>query len=160
MFSGLLSLVGGLGSVVKSVFSGGGEKTGSNNVMEIASGIGNFIDEQKFTDQEKAVNVGTVIIPAMQKFMDSTVGENTQRSKARREIALWIMRNWIVMLWASIVSFGVELIVENTKHEMSSFILGIATMSAMMTYLVLGVGGFFFGAHIIRQMPKKNQPPS
>ena len=125
--------------------------------MTVAKGIGNYIDEQKFTDQERAEVHSNVIIPAMQKFMDSTAGESTERSHTRRWLAIAIIRNWLAMLWVSIVAFGIELIIElvtkvESQHLFSAFILGIATITQFL-YLVLGVGAFFFAAHINRDMP-------
>ena len=145
-----MNLFSGLVSGVKAVFGVG--QSGTDNVMKVASGIGGFIDNLSYTDQEKAQTNSEVIIPAMQKFMESTAGENTERSRARREIALWIMRNWIIMLWVAIVAHGVELALD-TEHEFSAFVLGVATSHAL-TYLVMGAGAFFFGAHIVRQVKK------
>ena len=141
-----MSWFSGIKTGFKAIFGGGSD--GSSNVMNVAKGIGGFIDEQKFTEQEKAEYVAK-IIPAFQLYMDSTVSENTQRSITRREIAIWIIRNWILMLWVGIVAYGLELSINATNHEFSSFILGIVTLSTV-EYLVLGVGAFFFGAHIIR----------
>lgn len=130
----------------KAIFGGGSD--GANNVMTVAKGIGGFIDEQKFTEQEKAEYVAK-IMPAFQTYMDSTVSENTQRSITRREIAIWVIRNWVIMLWVGIVAYGLELVISATNHEFSAFVLAIVTLSTV-EYLVLGVGAFFFGAHIIR----------
>jgi len=139
-------------SFVKAIFGAG--QSGSDNVMKVAGGIGGFIDDLSYTDAEKAEKHSTVTIPAMQAFMDSTVKENTERSRTRRDIAIWIIRNWFIMLWVSIGAYGVELIIKATNHEFSQFVFSVATFSAM-TYLVLGVGGFFFGAHIVRQVKGK-----
>jgi len=144
-----VNIFSGIVSGVKAVFGAG--QSGSDNVMKVASGIGGFIDDLSYTDAEKAKKHSTVTIPAMQAFMESTVAENTERSRTRREIAIWVIRNWFIMLWVSIVSRGVELAVGAVNHEFSTFVFGVATFSAM-TYLVLGIGGFFFGAHILRQV--------
>lgn len=146
-----MNIISGIISGAKAIFGVG--DTGSNNVMKAAAGIGGWIDGQKFTEQEKA-QFSADMIPHFQTFMDSTVKENTQRSITRREIALWIIRNWIVMLWVAIVSYGFELVINAVNHEFSAFIYKIATLEAFI-YLVLGVGGFFFGAHIIRTAVNK-----
>lgn len=134
---------------VKALF--GSSSDGSSNVMKVASGIGGFIDEQDFTTEEKAV-YNAEMIGHFGSFMKGTIDENSQRSITRREIALWIMRNWIIMLWASVVAYGVELLL-GVSHDLSEFILGVATLETMI-YLVIGVGAFFFGAHIIRTYQK------
>jgi len=149
-----MNILGGISAGFKMIF-GVGDK-GSDNVMKVASGIGNFIDEQEFTEQEDVMNTAQVIIPSMQKFMETTVAENTERSKTRRDLALWVIRNWIIMLWVSIVAYGFELHIGATLHEFSKFVFQLATLETMI-YLVLGVGGFFFGAHIVRQTKYANQ---
>lgn len=147
-----MSIISGLLAGAKMLFGGGGD--GVNNVMTVAKGVGNFIDEQEFTPEEKAKMNAEVVLPAMQKFMESTVGENTERSITRRKIALWVIRNWILMLWVSIIAFGIELILGTPEHVFSAFVLGIAVISEL-TWLVLGIGAFFFGAHIVRQAKEK-----
>ena len=141
----------------KAIFGGGGSQNGVDRVMDVATGIGVFIDEQQFTPEEKAKYHKETTIPAFQAFMDSTVGESTQRSETRRSLAISIIQNWFLMLWVSVVSFAAELAVEaatgiESDHSLSAFVLGVATI-AQLLYLVLGVGAFFFGAHINRDMP-------
>ena len=85
--------------MVMGVGSGGG---GNNNVMTVAKGVGNFIDEQKFTTEEKAVYNGTMIA-AMGTFIESTVGENTMRSQTRRDLALLIIRWALLMISSSTI---------------------------------------------------------
>lgn len=143
-----MSWISGVVTGVKAIF--GSSQDGASNVMTVAKGIGSFIDEQQYTKQEIAAN-NKEMIPLFQKFMENTIDENTERSRTRRDIALWIIRSWIIMLWMCVVAYGIELIINATEHEFSAFVFQIATIDAMI-YLVLGVGGFFFGAHIIRQV--------
>lgn len=147
-----MNILSGIVSGVKAIFGAG--QSGSDNVMKVASGIGGYIDGLSYTDQEKSEYAAEVVLPSMQKFMESTVGENTERSRTRREIAIWVIRNWFIMLWVTIVSRGVELLLGAVNHEFSMFVFEVATFSAM-TYLVLGIGAFFFGAHIVRQVKDK-----
>ena len=119
---------------------------GANNVMKVASGIGGWIDNNKFTDQEKA-EFNAAIIPHFQKFMDSTVSENTQRSKSRREIALLVIRWELIMLTISAVLFKIDPV-------WAQYVFDIATLEVIV-YLVLGIGAFFFGAHLIRTQQGK-----
>ena len=127
-------------------FLTGGSGDGASNVMKVASGIGNWIDKGKFTDQEKA-EFNAAIIPQFQKFMDSTVAENTQRSKSRREIALLVIRWELIMLTVSAVLFKLDPV-------WAKYVFDIATLEVIV-YLVLGIGGFFFGAHLIRTQQGK-----
>lgn len=142
-----MSFLSGILTGVKTIFGVG--QDGTNNVMKVASGIGGWIDEQKFTDEEKAT-YNKELIGHFDRFMENTIKENTQRSKTRREIALWVIRNWIFMLWVSIFAYLVELRQETIVHDFSAYVYKVATITELL-YLVLGVGAFFFGAHIIRQ---------
>jgi len=128
----------------KAIFGAG--QSGSDNVMKVASGIGNFIDEQEFTEEERAVyNANTVKVYS--DFMASTVAENTQRSLTRRNLSIWIIRFEIFLLTASAILYKFD-------SELSLFVYKIATTEPM-SYLVLGVGAFFWGSHLVRQLPKK-----
>lgn len=136
-----MSILKGIISGVKAVF--GANQDGASNVMRVATGVGNWIDEQQFTAEEKAkYNAETA--QQFQAFMESTVKENTERSRTRRSLAIWIIRTWISLIIASIIAFAAG------ADSTAEYIWKIVTYSSM-DYLVLGVGGFFFGAHIIRQ---------
>lgn len=109
--------------------------------LEIVKGVGQFIDEQKFTEQEKAEYVKEMA-PVYAAWMKSTVNENSERSRTRRHLAILIIRNWVGMLWASIL-------VWLWKPDYAQFILTIALSTALIT-LVLGIGAFFWGTHLLR----------
>ena len=136
-----MNILKGIVSGVKAIF--GGSDDGADRVMKVATGIGGWIDGQQFTDEEKAA-YSAETAQQFQEFMSSTVKENTQRSLTRRNLAIWIIRTWILLLIASIIAAALG------KNEIAEYIFNIATFHTM-DYLVLGVGGFFFGAHIIRQ---------
>ncbi len=128
----------------KAIFGVG--KSGSDNVLKVASGIGGWIDGQQFTEQEKAeYNANTV--KAYSDFMASTMAENTERSITRRSIAIWVIRSEVAFLVSSAILYSFD-------KELSLYIYKIATTSPM-DYLVLGCGAFFFGSHLVRQLPKK-----
>ena len=126
-------------SGVKTVFGGG--QDGTNNVMTVAKGIGGWIDEQQFTEEEKS-KFNAEMIVHYSKYMESTVTENTQRSRTRRDIAVWVIRTEIFFLITSAVLFRID-------AELAEYIYKLATTSPM-DYLVLGIGAFFFGAHLVR----------
>ena len=121
-------------------FFGGGQD-GQSNVMKVASGIGNWIDKGKFTEQEKAEHSARMIVH-YSNYMESTVAENTERSRTRRDIALWIIKTEVFLLLTSVVVFKFD-------PALSEYIYRVATESPM-GYLTLGVGAFFFGAHLVR----------
>lgn len=126
---------------IGSFLLGGGSSKGADNVMKVASGIGGWIDGQKFTEQEKAEFSGAMI-DAAGKFMQQTIGENTERSITRRQLALLIIRFELALITAAIVLYKID-------PEYAAFIWNIASTDPM-NYLVLGVGAFFFMAHIVR----------
>ncbi len=133
-------------SFIKSVFGAG--QDGSSNVMKVASGIGGWIDGQQFTEQEKSEFNGKMI-GAYSKFMESTVAENTERSRTRRDLSIWIIRFEIFLLAASAVLYKID-------ADLSLFVYKIATTEPM-SYLVLGVSAFFWGTHLVRSLPSSNK---
>jgi len=141
-----MGILSGLWTGAKMVLGlGSGSGKGSDNVMSVAKGIGGYIDEQKFTAEEQAVH-NAAMIGKFGSFMDTTMSENTERSKSRREIALLIMRWELAMLTFSALLYKID-------KELAIFIKNLATDDPV-GYLVLGVGAFFFGAHIVRAMKK------
>ena len=138
----------GIWSGIKAVgtFLTGGSGGSGSNGMTIVKGVGNWIDEQKFTDQEKAEH-------AMNKaqlygeYLAQTISENSERSRTRRALALLIIRWWLLML----TSCAVVWVFNPTWAE---FIFKIATFTGVAV-LVTGIGAFFFGAHIVRAVKDK-----
>ena len=126
-------------SLIKGIF-GAGDK-GSDNVMKVASGIGGWIDGQQFTEQERA-EFNAKAIGVYADYIASTASENTERSITRRVIAIWIIRTEIFLLVASIILFKID-------PAWSEYIYKVATTDPM-NFLVLGVGAFFFSAHLVR----------
>ena len=131
----------GIISGVKAIFGVG--QDGADNVMRVATGIGSWIDGQQFTDQEKA-EYSKETAKQFQAFMESTIKENTQRSITRRSLAIWIIRTWIGLLVISIIAHA------SGADAVAKYVWEVVTYSTM-DYLVLGVGGFFFGSHLVRQ---------
>ena len=134
-----MSFFSGLYSGIKSIVGIG--QDGQSNVMKAASGIGEWIDEQQFTGEEKA-RFNEKMIGHYGSFMENTVNENSQRSRTRRDLALWIIKTEIFLLITSAVFFKID-------SDMSEYLYKMAT-SSPIDYLVLGVGAFFFGSHLVR----------
>ncbi len=127
----------------KAVFGVG--QNGTDNVMAVAKGVGSWIDEQQYTDQEKAeANANT--ITSINKFFDMTVDENSERSRTRREIAIWVIRVELGMLVGSVIAFKFD-------SELSKYMYQVATDSPL-GLLTLGVGALFFGTHMLRSSKK------
>ena len=142
-----MSFFGGLWAGAKMVLglgTGGGTSTnGTDNVMTIAKGVGGFIDEQNFTAEEKAV-YNANMVKSMNGFVEGTVNENTQRSITRRDVAILVMRWALLMLTISAVMWKFD-------TAWAEYIRNLVIKDPM-GYFLLGIGAFFFGAHIIRSM--------
>jgi hypothetical protein len=123
-----------------------GASKGSDNVMKIASGVGNFIDEQNLTEEE-AAHLRVKAAEQYGKFMESTVGENSQRSITRRELAIWIIRVELALLVFSVLLFKLD-------KPWGDYVYKICTDSPL-GLLTLGVGAFFFGTHLVRAATKQ-----
>jgi len=107
--------------------------------------LGGWIGNWNFTDQEKA-NMNVDIAKGVQKFAVDTLSENTERSKARREIALLVIKFFLgLIFWGCLVY--------PFNPEWSKVILMVAT-SGSLGGLVAGVSLFFFGIHLQRSMKK------
>ena len=133
----IMGILSGLKSI-GSWFAGGSE----NSVgMTAVKGVGKWIDEQQYTDQEKAENAAKRA-EAYSKFLSQTIDENSERSRTRRSLALLILRWWVFMLTMSAVLYKVDL-------AWSEYIFKIATYEDV-GWLVLGIGAFFWGSHLIR----------
>ncbi len=127
----------------KAVFGVG--QSGSDNVMKVASGVGGWIDNLNYTDEEKAkANANTVT--SLNKFFAMTVDENSERSRTRREIAIWVIRVELGMLVGSVIAFKFD-------SELSKYMYQVATDSPL-GLLTLGVGALFFGTHMLRSAKK------
>jgi len=126
---------------VKGVLRGNNGKSGADNVMKVAGGIGGWIDGLKLTDQEKMEFDGR-IVGIYADYMKSTADENTERSITRRSLALWIIKTEIFLLLGSVVMYQID-------QSLSAYMFKVATHEPL-NYLVLGVGAFFFGAHLVR----------
>lgn len=130
-------------SFIKGILGGG--QDGQANVMKVATGIGGWIDGLKLTDQEKQEFQGEMV-KHYSNFMASTVAENTERSRTRRDIALWIIKVEAFLLIFSLLTFKFD-------PSIAEYAYRIATDSPW-GYLTLGVGAFFFGAHLVRAAKK------
>lgn len=133
-----------IGSGVKAIF--GGSQDGKSNVMKAAEGVGKWIDEQQFTEQERAA-YNAEMVKQFGEYMTNTVNENTERSRSRRDIALWVIRFYVILLGFSVAAYKFD-------AEWSAYAFKVA-VSHPLNYLVLGIGAFFFGAHILRTYQDK-----
>ena len=136
-----MGLFSALKAGAKAVF-GVSRSDGGDKVMEVARGVGSWIDEQQFTEQEKAeqlAELGKHVIA----FVAATKDENTERSITRRSIAIWIMRAEILTLAASAVTYPFN-------KEWSEYLFKMASYDSPLGWMAIGVAVFFFGTHMLR----------
>lgn len=134
-------------SGAKALLFGGSSagKKGHNNVMEVVSSVGKYIDQRNYTEEERAEdNKGQ--IQNLNKFIEQTVHENSGRSITRRELALLIMRMAVLLTVFSVAVWKFD-------KEWAEFILA---WFQVWWPIIAGVGLFFFGTHLARGMKGKN----
>jgi hypothetical protein len=120
-----------------------GEKL-TDNIFDKKEGllvrVGGWIDGQQHTDQEKAEDNAS-LRKGVIAFAISTMGENSERSKARREIAiLWIKSQLSLVLMCAICA--------PYNMPLAEFYFKLATTALMMA----GTGAiitFFFGSYML-----------
>jgi hypothetical protein len=138
---GIGAIWAGVKVAAGAVFGGGYSKTQGELVNDTVRGVGNWIDEQQFTDQEKN-QAKMELAVKYAKFVDSTISENSERSKTRRALALWIIRLEGFFLLFSLVLVRID-------PDLSKYSYKLATESPW-GILTLGVGAFFFATHLLR----------
>lgn len=130
--------------VIENTLFGGSDSAseGVKFAQSAAKGIGSFIDEQKFTGQEKAemnLETGKMMIGLIQ----STQNENSVRSITRRYLAWGV--TMFVLFWASIGMvfsiYGKQEIVNNMIAVAEAYNIG---------WGFSGVLAFYFAANLVR----------
>ena len=100
--------------------------------------VGGWVGNQQFTTEEAAeMNASTV--KSVQGFVVATLEENTDRSKARRELAVFFIKFYCLMLFMAGMVYPIS-------AEWSAVWVGLAT-SLSVGGLVTAISIFFFGSH-------------
>lgn len=116
-------------------------------VVGLVKNIRGMVDDSKFTDQEKS-RFNMKMADAVADFAKATMGESTERSKARRNIAevsiyfFYFLVIALIVLWkfdSAWFDAAVELIV-----------------SFQLPFAFIAIIGFFFGAHLMRERKPKS----
>lgn len=113
----------------------------SGNGMDVVKGVGSWIDEQQWTEQEQA-EWTTKRVELFSKFLDQTIKENSERSRTRRSLSLLFIRWWLLMMTFSGLLYPIN-------QQWSKYIWQIVSYEYVV-YFALGIGAFFWGAHIVR----------
>ena len=104
--------------------------------------FGGWIGGQQFTDQEQA-ELNAKSIESVQTFVVATLGESTERSKTRRDIAVLVIKFYPLLIFVALMAFPFN-------KEWSAFALSLATIPALGG-MVVSIGLFFFGSHMIQK---------
>lgn len=115
-----------------------------DNVLDKDDGIivkaGGWINDLSYTDQEKAKD-NEKLRNAVVEYAKASMSENSERSKARRDIAnMWIRAQLGLILMCAICA--------PFKMDLAEFYFKLATASVMLA----GTGAiitFFFGSYLI-----------
>ena len=108
--------------------------------------FGAFVGNMKFTREEMA-EMDAETAQAVREFAKDTMSENTDRSKSRRESAIFILRSFVLFLFMSGIIYPFN-------PEWASFWLRLA-VDTELGILVSGVGLFFWGTHTLRSYNKR-----
>jgi len=121
------------------------ESKGVDKVMGVAKGIGGFIDEQNFTEEER-VRMQADHMQLVFKAVELTRDENSVRSVTRRVMAWAIMGTLLGSFWIALL----EYLIFSTPAD------GIIKLvdQFMIGELSLAVGSFYFMASLVRSNKK------
>lgn len=113
--------------------------------------VGQWVGHQSLS-QEELILHNDNMAKAIQGFAVATLGENTERSKARRRIAIaWIeMQVWLIKL--TVVCVFIDYLIEEIRGGESSLAESITEIafSPMLWGITGAVSVFFFGTHMMR----------
>ena len=130
-----------------SWFSGLSPKSAETAVeagKNITDGLLAGIDKIWQTDEEKS-DAKQKASETILKFWELTANENTEQSRARRELARMTFQVFFFFLLAAAVVYGFN-------KEYAKFLLNLA---GTITFLVSAIGIIYFGPHQISKIIKK-----
>lgn len=109
----------------------------------LLSQVGGWIGNMNLT-QEEVIEFNAKTVASVQGFVVSTLSENTERSKTRRDIAvLWIKAQLGIVLMCCISA--------PWNMELADFYFKLATSTLMIT-VTTAICLFFFGSHGVARM--------
>ena len=120
---------------IKSLFKG------KISVDKVFSSVAAGIDNLGLTQQEKSDSV--------KEFVKDTLSENTERSKARRAIAKFIIYNYFAVFWIALVAVFIDI-------EATKLIIEIAGAFSL-GYAFLAIIAFYFGGYYLGKAQKNSK---
>jgi len=115
-------------------------KRGAALVDDTIRGVGTWIDEWNLTDEEK-MKYRIKTLSSYQAFLDKRLEESSIRTISRRAMAWGIMGTFLTFFSLGAVSWFLD-------PAWSGFLIQWFQVTGMDT-LVLSVGAFYFGTHLI-----------
>jgi VIT1/CCC1 family predicted Fe2+/Mn2+ transporter len=103
--------------------------------------VGSWIGNSQHTEEEKA-EMSRDIGKGVQAFAIATMQESTQRSKARRDIAVHIIKFYTLLIFMTGVTHPID-------KEWSLVWFNLAT-DPIIGGLVIAISVFFYGTHTMR----------
>lgn len=118
-------------------------------VVNLVTGVRGMIDDKNFTSEEKA-RFDSKTADASADFVKETLSENTERSKARRSVAIDTVRFYFALVIFLIISWKFDpLWFDAVKNLTIEFKLPMAFIMIM---------AFFFGGHYINKIWGGSKP--
>jgi hypothetical protein len=114
---------------------------GRLDIDKVFSTVSKGLDDLNLSSQEKADSV--------RDFVKDTLSENTERSKARRFIAKFVMLNYFAVFWVALVAVFIE-------PDITRLIIEIAS-SFSLGYAFLAIIAFYFGGYYLGKGRKKKK---
>ena len=131
---GLLDFLG-IGQGARAV------EAGANIAEKATGGIINGIDKLFYTEEEKA-EAGQKTAATILSFWQTFATENSEQSKARRELAMMVFKSYFALIFMAVAVYGF-----NDKY--ASFIFSIV---AGLSTLVMMVAGVYFLPHQLSKL--------
>lgn len=113
---------------------------------KITTGVISGLDKLWYTDEEKA-DARQKGSDTLLKFWEVIANENTEQSKARRELAKMTFKVYFFLLLAGVTVYKFD-------SEYSKFIFDVA---GTLTGLVMGIAAIYFGPQQISKVWKKDK---
>jgi len=100
--------------------------------------VGSWVGNYQFTDEERA-EMNSTTAKAVRDFVVATLDESTDRSKARREIAVFFIKFYALLVFMAGITYPVQ-------PEWSKVWFDLST-SLSVGGLVAAISVFFFGSY-------------
>lgn len=114
-----------------------------DDVLKKVDKVGAWIGNKKFTEEERA-ELSAENTKSLHKFVADTLDENTDRSKARREVAVFFIKFYAIMLFMCGMVYPISAEWSNVWFELAT--------SLSVGGLISAISLFFFGSHVAHKL--------